>query len=251
VRGGGPPRGGADPPPPPARHLRLAFADKDAHDVASALLNTQGSLYAKVNPQVLRNDEATRAGIFRALDTMHKQMQAGSDDVAVIHFSGHGVLVGGALYLLPHEVDARDLAGIEGSAIEIGALRTKLNQLAERGRVLVLLDACRSGAATLTGDAMIMDAALLRAALATTNVSVLTSSSGGEPSWEDPRWRNGAFTKVFLEALGKEADTNRDGVISMTELTHYLTTHVPRLTGGRQTPGVEVRFERTVFAAGL
>jgi WD40 repeat protein len=30
-----------------ARHLRLEFADKDARDVASALFNTQGSLYAR------------------------------------------------------------------------------------------------------------------------------------------------------------------------------------------------------------
>ncbi len=38
-----------------AKHLRLEFADDDANDLAAALLNTQGSLYAKVNPQVLPN----------------------------------------------------------------------------------------------------------------------------------------------------------------------------------------------------
>ena len=184
-----------------AKSLRLEFADDDAWDVASALLNTQGSLYAKVNPQVLRNDKATRAGIFRALDTIQKAMQ--QDDVAVFHFSGHGALVGEALYLLPYEVDARDPAGIEGSAIEIGALRKKLVQLAERGRVLVLLDACRSGAMTEDSADTSVDASQLRTALAAANVTVLTSSSGKENSIEHEKWQNGAFTQVFLDASVK------------------------------------------------
>lgn len=44
-------------------------------------------------------------------------------------------------------------------------------------------------------------------------------------------------------------------LISMTELTRYPTAGVPRLVyqvrpEWHQTPGVEVRFERTIFAAG-
>jgi WD40 repeat protein len=237
-----------------AKGLRLEFADEDAWDVASALFNTQGSLYANVNPQILRNGEATRAGISRALDTIQKTMQ--QDDVAVFHFSGHGALVGDALYLLPYEVDTRDPAGIEGSAIEIGALRKKLVQLAERGRVLVLLDACRSGAITEDGADTTVDASQLRAVLAAANVTVLTSSSGKENSIEHERWQNGAFTQVFLEALGQDADSDRNSVVSMTELTRYVTAGVPRLVHDvdpvrQQTPGVEMRFEHTIFAAGL
>jgi hypothetical protein len=236
-----------------AKHLRLAFADDDAYDVASALLSTQGSLYAKVKTQVLRNKEATKGGIIRALDTMDKGMQP--DDVAVVHFSGHGALIEGDLYLLPHEVDARDSTAIKVSAIEISALRKELHRLAEHGRVLGLLDACRSGAATADGVAIRIDARLLRTALATTNVTVLTSSLGEENSLEDEAWKNGAFTEVFLQALGREADSDRNGVISMTELTRHMTAGVPRLVHQvrpqwRQTPGVEMRFEHTIFAAG-
>jgi uncharacterized caspase-like protein len=237
-----------------AKHLRLEFADEDAWDVASALLNTQGSLYAKVNPQVLRNGEATRAGIFDALEVMYNAMQ--QDDVALVHFSGHGALIGGALYLLPHEVDARTGSRIGGSAIEIGDLRTELLRLAERGRVLVLLDACRSGAITEDGGDTSVDASQLRAALAAANVTVLTSSSGKENSIEHRNWQNGAFTQVFLDALGQDADSDRNSVVSMTELTRYVTAGVPRLVREvdperQQTPGVEMRFEHTIFAAGL
>ena len=237
-----------------AKHLRLQFADDDAHDVASALIDTQGSLYAKVNAQVLRNGEATRAGIFRALESIYTTMQ--QEDVAVFHFSGHGALVDGKLYLLQHEVDARDTVGIKSSAIEIAGLKAELLRLAEKGRVLVLLDACRSGAASADGANTTIDATQLRTALAEGNVTVLTSSSGEENSIEDEKWQNGAFTQVFLDALVQDADSDRNSVISMTELTRFLTNGVPRLVREvdperQQTPGVEMRFEHTIFAAGL
>ena len=55
----------------------------------------------------------------------------------------------------------------------------------------------------------------------------------------------------MLEALSSQADANRNGLISVSELTGYLTRHVPGLTGGAQQPGVEMRFDGDVFVAGL
>jgi uncharacterized caspase-like protein len=235
-----------------ARHLRLEFADKDAQDVASALVNTQGSLYADVVAQTLRNDEATTPGIFDALATMRAGMAGGEGrDLAVVMFSGHGARVDGKFYLLTHGVDARTPARIKASALSIADLRDELRALGRYGRVLVLLDACRSGAATADGAGLPLDAEVLRAALDIANVTVLTSSSGGEASREDARWNNGAFTEVLLDALGSAADTDRNGLVSINELTKFLTTRVPLLTGRAQTPGIEVRFESDVFVAGL
>jgi WD40 repeat protein len=235
-----------------ARHLRLDFADQDAQDVASALVNTQGSLYADVVAQTLRNDEATTPGIFDALATMRAGMAGGEGrDLAVVMFSGHGAMVDGKFYLLTYGVDARTAARIKASALSIADFRDELRALGHYGRVLVLLDACRSGAATADGASLPLNAEVLRAALAGANVTVLTSSSGGEASREDARWNNGAFTEVLLDALGSAADTDRNGLVSITELTEYLTTRVPQLTGQAQNPGIEVRFESDVFVAGL
>jgi hypothetical protein len=55
---------------------------------------------------------------------------------------------------------------------------------------------------------------------------------------------------VLLDALGKDADENHDGLISMSELTHYVATHVSGLTGGQQHPGVEQLYEGELFIAG-
>ena len=55
---------------------------------------------------------------------------------------------------------------------------------------------------------------------------------------------------MLLDALGKDADENHDGLISMSELTDYVVTHVSGLTNGQQHPGVEQRYEGELFIAG-
>jgi Caspase domain len=236
-----------------AKQLRLRYADKDAQDVASALLNTQAGqtgLYADVKVAALSDELATRAGILDALATMRDAMAKGQGrDLAVVEFSGHGAVVDGRLYLLPYDVDTRTAARVRSSALSADELRDELAELGKLGRVLVLLDACHSGA--VADGAAPADAGLLRAALSASNVTVLTSSSGAEVSREDPAWGHGAFTQALLEALGSAADTNHDGLVSVDELMAYLTWRVPALTEGKQTPGIEARYEGGLFAAGL
>jgi WD40 repeat protein len=236
-----------------AKHLRLSFADKDANDVAAALLNTQTSLYAGVLPQRLSNKDATKGGILRGLATMREAMAKSEPgrDLAVFHFSGHGALVDGEFYLLTHDVDVGDGVSITSTALPASMLRRQLEGLGQYGRVLVLLDACRSGGAMANGEALTVDAAHLRTALVGPNITVLTSSTSDQLSREDAGWGNGAFTEIFLEALSSRADVNKNGLISVSELTGYLTRHVPGLTKGAQRPGVEVRFDGDVFVASL
>ena len=105
----------------------------------------------------------------------------------------------GEFYLLPHGVDVNDPVTIKDTALSATDLRREIDGLAQHGRVLVLLDACRSGGAMASGQALAVDANRWRAALVGPNVTVLTSSSAAELSREDPRWGNGAFTKIVLE----------------------------------------------------
>jgi uncharacterized caspase-like protein len=117
--------------------------------------------------------------------------------------------------------------------------------------VLVLLDACHSGATTMTGKAITVDADALRTGLAAANVTVLTSSKGSETSEERESWQHGEFTKALLDSFNDpSADINRNGLISTLGLTTYLSRRVPALTDGKQTPGMEVRFDTTLFVSG-
>jgi hypothetical protein len=236
-----------------AKKLWLHFADRDAHDLASAIANTQEGLYSRVTAQALLDKDANRGGILRGLQFLRMAMEGGGgNDLAVVHFSGHGAMIDGTLYLLPYETDARDAVGIKTTALSIDVLRDELLELAKHGRVLVLLDACHSGATTLDGTSEAVDATALRREIAAANVTVLTSSGGSEPSHEDEAWQHGAFTRAVLDALNDPAaDVDRIGLINTNALAHYVARREAALTEGKQKPAMEVRFDTTLFAVGL
>ena len=78
---------------------------------------------------------------------------------------------------------------------------------------------------------------------------MLTSSTGTEASYETPELQHGAFTKALLDAFDDPAaDVNRNGLITPTGLATYLANRVPMLTGDKQHPGMEVRYDTTLFA---
>jgi WD40 repeat protein len=235
-----------------AKDLRLKFAGRDAQDVANALVNTQeGGLYAGVDVQYLHDDTANKTGIFDALEAMQRNMEKSTGgDLAVIMFSGHGTVIDGQFYLVPYGVDNSTPARRKSFAIAATEFQSEISKLATRGRVLVLLDACRSEG--LIGKA-VPGADVLRSVLAASNVTVLTSSMADKLSREDEKWQHGAFTKALLDALGSgdDIDTDRNGVISMAELTAYLARHLDELTGGEQQLGLEQRFQGDVFVSGL
>jgi hypothetical protein len=56
-------------------------------------------------------------------------------------------------------------------------------------------------------------------------------------------WSHGAFTRVLLDAFGGGADESHSGLVSMSDLTRYISTRVPALTDGKQHPGVEQRLK--------
>jgi hypothetical protein len=238
-----------------ASNLRLSFADRDAQDVASALLNTQeGGLYAEVKPIFLHDKTADKTAIFDALDAMKINM-AGSagQDLAVVMFSGHGTMIDNQFYLVPYGADSSTMARLKASSIPATEFKSEIEKLAQHGRVLVLLDACRS-AGLIGGPSNSLPAAeMLKTVLAAGNVTVLTSSTADKVSREDEKWGHGAFTKVFLDALSgaDDIDTDHDGVITMSELTAYIEKRLNELTKGEQQLGIDQRFQSALFVAGL
>ena len=134
--------------------LHLDYAVDDARDVAAALVASQKSapgkatLYADVSLQYLPDDSAGRTAILEAMDAMAQSMRASgsNQDVAVILFSSHSEVVQGQFYLVPYGFDVRTPTAMETSAISADEFARKVKALADRGKVLLLLDACHSGA---------------------------------------------------------------------------------------------------------
>ena len=170
-----------------AKDLRLKFAHRDAQDIASALVNTQdGGLYAQVMPQFIHDGTANKDGIFDALAVMERNMGTGtSGDLAVIMFSGHGTMIDGQFHLVPYGADVSTPARLKSSTISAADFQSEITKLATHGRVLVLLDACRS--ATLIGRT-VPGADLLRSVAAMLYFAIVASKA--------PPGRNGTTSRI-------------------------------------------------------
>jgi hypothetical protein len=170
--------------------LRLNYAAEDAHDVASALLDSQkgglgkASRYADVNLTYLPNDKADSAAILDALDDMARSMAKSEEgqDVALILVSSHGEMIDGQFYLIPYGFDAGSQGRSITSAVSASEFAKRVQALAMHGKVLVLLDACHSGAVGAQTWAKDPDAKILQDAMDLENVTVLTSSKKNELS---------------------------------------------------------------------
>jgi hypothetical protein len=235
--------------------LHLDYAAEDAHDVASALLESQkgslgkASLYADVSLTYLPNDKADGAAILDALDAMAQSVAKSEpgQDVAVILVSSHGEMIDGQFYLIPYGFDAGSQGRSIKSAVSASEFAKKVQALATHGKVLVLLDACHSGAVGAQGWAKDPDAKVLQDAMDLENVAVLTSSKKNELSEELPEWKHGALAEAFLDALKGAPAT--EGVIRLSALTDAMENEVQSLTKGRQHLGMHVNFSGDLFMA--
>ena len=235
--------------------LHLDYAAEDAHDVAEAILDSQKgapgkpSLYADVRPIYLPNDKADGAAILDALNDVAGRMAKNEQgqDVAVILVSSHGEMIDGQFYLIPYGFDAGSQGRSTKSAVSASEFAKKIAALAAHGKVLLLLDACHSGAVGAQGWAKDPDAKALQDAMDLENVTVLTSSKKNELSEELPEWEHGALAKAFLDALkGAPSD---EGVIRLSALTDAMENEVKSLTHDRQHLGMHVNFSGALFMA--
>ena len=235
--------------------LHLDYAAKDANDVATALLESQKgspgrpSLYGDVSLTYLPNDKADSAAILDALERMAGSMARSEpgQDVAVILVTSHGEMIDGQFYLIPYGFDAASQGRSIKSAVSASELAKKVQALAKYGKVLVLLDACHSGAVGAQGWATDPDARVLQDAMDLENVTVLTSSKKNELSYELPEWKHGALAQAFLDALVWAADSQ--GIVRLSALTDAMENEIKSLSKDWQHLGMHVNFSADLFVA--
>jgi hypothetical protein len=217
----------------------------DAEDVEKLLVSPKHCGYPTANVRVLRNREATRSAIIAGLQELAAQSQP--SDTVVFYFSGHGAQrtagpdVG--TYLCPPEFDGKHPRETGVEAEELSDLLQRI----EAERLLVLIDACRSGAvARIKAEE---DEDLLKwefggqrlDKLAAGNGRVIISASEAhQSSWIVGRYRNSLFTHFVLEGLQGGVDDRSDGLIRVLDLFHYVASQV-RSARGDQTPVLTTR----------
>ncbi len=163
----------------------------------------------------------SKGNIERQLNNVLKL--ADSEDLVVIGFSGHGVYLDSKSYLCPNDAvlnNPETLVELEGIYEQLQRCSASLK--------LVLVDACRNDprrggqrALAATEETRQLARSLQEAHLPE-GVVLLNSCSPGEISYEESRFNHGVFMQYVLEALGGEADSSGDGLVSLDELRRYV-----------------------------
>ena len=227
--------------------INLKYAAKDAKDFAGFLVK-EGN-FKPDHVKLLLNGNATRENILSALGDKWLPRVANPDDLVVIYISSHGspslVDVAGVNYLVAYNTDKNSLYA---TGIPLQELTKMIKDRVHSDRVVVIMDACHSGAADVSSQ-LIASKGLFRV----TNFSadevfqgtgqlVICSSQPSQSSWESKNYPNGVFTHYLLEGLKLNGDKT-----TLQQACQYMKDKVQEEVlkdrGELQTPVIRSRWE--------
>jgi len=205
------------------------FANDDArvfYDYAIRALGVKPE-----NIKLLVDSDAEDVEIIKTFKTWLPSRVKSTTDVYVF-YSGHGLPTqdGQGLYLLPLRAD-RDF--ISRTAIQFQEINADL-QAAKPKSVTIFMDACYSGQAR-SGETLVANArpVTLKAdkKLFPDNFTVITASQADQISSSSPDLKHGIFSYYLMKGMEGDADTNKDGKITLGEMQAYLVENVGRQAG--------------------
>lgn len=202
----------------------LQFADKDAGLFAAFLQSDAGGKVPPEQIRLLLNEQATIAAIYDALDWLKEN--CGENDIAYFYFSGHGDVETknnfSKGYLLAYNTPGNNY---RNNAVRIEDINNSANTLSltNRSNVILITDACHSG--KLAGDfykGKQLAAAQLQTVL--NNEVRLASCAVNEEAAEGTHWDGGrgVFSFYLLRGLQGMAESEKDGVIKLKEISKFL-----------------------------
>ena len=261
----------------------LEYATKDATDI-SMLFQNKKNQFNEIHDIRLFDNDATVENI---LEAKKKLMQSNVDDLVIVFVASHGLLDENMDYFIAtHDIEFRN-PSVNGLAYE--DLESLLDGIPSKKK-LMLIDACHSGEVDKEDDLILANNTndenitfrgneslwnfsnstnarssntldyrntfeLMKSLFVDlrrgTGAVVISSAGGGEFAYEGEQWNNGVFTYSFIEGLtSKNADSNKDGEIRVSEIRDYVFNSVSRLTYGRQNPTARrdnIEFDFTVW----
>lgn len=214
---------------------QLQYADKDAYLFKEYLLNNK--VCQTENISLLIDEAATTAGFFRELKRILGEVKNG--DRVFIYFAGHGdveaeIETG---FLLPYNCEANNYSA---TSIDLESLEKYVNALVKKEvQVILVLDACRSGklAGGSNGVKFTMGSFFERFQKTIKLLSCQPNQLSKEMPFDDGG--HGIFTYHLVKGLAGDADKNKDGQITVREISTYLELKVSEQTNDSQVPKVE------------
>lgn len=220
--------------------LNLNYAVADAKSFAAQIEGGIKGLFSDFKLYQLHNENATKANILAALDSI--TLHAAIDDLFVFYFAGHGSMNDEAFYFIPYEstrlYDENSLKKQALSALEVQKKLTQLKALKQ----IVIIDACQSGGSVelLSQRGAIEEKAIAQLSRSA-GVHIMSAAGSQQFASEFAELGHGLFTYILLEALAGDADRSpNDGRLTVYEMKSFLDEKVPelnmRLKGKPQYP---------------
>lgn len=249
----------------------LKYAAKDAKDLIECIRSRSAANYGAVKELLLTDSAVTKESMVKIREFLS---EATIDDTVVLFVAGHGLLDDKYDYYFgTSDIDFKDPSARGIAYEEFDDLLASLPSLKKS----LLIDTCHAGelddeekqmlastqpssnqvVAMLPSGARGMSVAPVEGARGKSEwydrlqglfvdlrrgsgSTILSSSAGAEYALESSEQKNGLFTYAVLEALDGKGDTdsNKDGLVQMSEITQYVKKRVSDLSNNKQTPNI-------------
>ncbi|MBI5211463.1 MAG: caspase family protein [Elusimicrobia bacterium] len=209
--------------------LDLNYARADAQGLLDFFGSSGAGLFQDVRRAAVFDREATKAGILAGLESLK---DAAPQDVVVVYLAGHGEGVGNAWYFVPHELTFPEREEeLRANALSSADLQAAVAALGAR-KVLLLMDACKSGGALLAFAGRGFEERKALATLArAAGVHVVAASTQDQIAAEVKALGHGVFTHTLLEGLSGRADGSpKDGAVTVRELLSFVESRLPEVS---------------------
>ena len=228
--------------------IKLKYAAKDALDFYDYLVNK--GHFAKDHVKLLIDEDATRENILNQLGDKWLPHVAMPDDLVVIYISSHGspssADVGGLNYLVAYNTDKDNLYV---SGIPVQDLTRLIKDRVHAERVVVVLDACHSGAVRTETKGLFRQGNFNADEISQgSGQLVICSSEPNQISWESNNYPNSVFTRQLIEAL-RQRDALPLGEAFLT-MRDRVSQEVLKDRGELQRPILKSAWEGSDLALG-
>lgn len=221
----------------------LRYTDDDAYRIYAFLKSPEGGALADEQIRILIDEDATKIKILQAMEQVFAK--AGSDDMILLYFSGHGLKDS----FLP----------IDFNGYHNKLFHTEINAALKKSRArykLCIADACHSGNLLAMRGAQgqvqnILSSYYKNLARSSAGTALIMSSKSTETSLESSGLRQGVFTHFLIRGLKGEANSNRDDYVSIMELFNYVQQNVRVYTNKRQSPVIQGDYDYRMPLAGV
>ena len=193
-----------------------------------------GESLQKIGFQVTLVENASREGMLDALNAFQDRLKA-THGIALFHYGGHGVQVGGRNFLIPADADIPDERKVATRAVDLDEVMTTLDASGASVNVVVL-DACRDNPLPKTASRSASRGLSVVESKPKNSMIVYAAEAGSKAE-------DGLFTPTLANVLTMPG-------LSLSQVMMKVRREVAQRSNGNQTPGEYNQLFEDVYLAG-